>query len=792
MKTTIAPLRFEDRVPELRLSRVVGSCMRQTITALACWSLLAGVPISALLPRASAQADAGVDEAAARFRALVNADPFAGDESLGVTPDPLATDRNSSLADAELPTEDELLTQRFPVVDGEVLDAIAGVREREHRVSVELTSGLALIRHELTLESTATHAAEVRYRLALPAGAIPFSLEVCAEARGCRTGQIADPSQPLSDYDAAVLARGAYDAAEAPIAALDRSEDGRFLMVRASAIEALATGGDGARTPQSLIVRVAYSVPLEARGGVVRLSLPARGVDVRVADGEVRVHAEDLVVPRVDGVELEAGASTTQRSNQAIEIEAMVPRTWMTHADAWTIPCRAEPWALRGRTEHCTWVRAMSSRSTADVHNVVLALDVSPSMDAGASGLVPQVAMALLTQLPPHARVRLIAFAARGARVVAEGVAPSAITEDIIHRAMELPLGSATRFEALHEAISPWLTERDLRVVWIGDGGMTRSARALELAAQAHAAHVDFELVSVASRPATAALVQLNEVLGGHWVAVHEEALRSTQNEAGRAALREVVAASLASASPQRLVVSEASPHLLPAGASVAFVTRAAHVQSVQLGATIVRPVRASGDLALAIAARAANARRLVAARTSAPLVCAPEGVPVRPLTARVTRLLNHFGPAERRSCGAPALTPAVVEQRASLPSRALYRNLLRSVVPQLRECFRADRRGRAAYSIRAQLMLLISDQEVQDVRVEGDITDVLRTCMVSAIDALDVPAFDGAILARWPLHTEPSLPAARIELHPDLASAIDEFAPETAIPSRPSELTGQ
>ena len=766
--------------------------MRQTVMALACWSMLAGVPISALLPRARAQADVGLDEAAARFRALVNADPFAGDQSLGVTPDPLATDRNSSLADAEMPSEDELLTERFSVADGEVLDAIAGVREREHRVSVELAYGLAMIRHELTLESTATHAAEVRYRLALPAGAIPFSLEVCAEARGCRTGQIADPNQPLSDYDAAVLARGVYDATQAPIASLERSEDGRFLVVRASAIEALTTGGDGTRTPHSLTVRVAYSVPLEARGGVVRLLLPARGVDVRVADSEVRVVAEDLVVPRVDGVELEAGASITQRANQAIEIDAMVPRTWTTHADAWTIPCRVEPWTLHGRTEHCTWVRAMSSRSTADVRNVVLAIDVSPSMDAGASGLVPQAAMALLAQLAPHARVRLVAFAARSARVVAEGVAPSAITEDMIHRAMELPLGSATRFEALHEAIAPWLTERDLRVVWIGDGGMTRSARALELASQAHAARVDFELVSVASRPATAALLQLNDVLGGHWFAVHDEALRSTQNEAGRAALRELLAASLVAASPQRLVVSDDAPRALRPGASIVFATHAARVQSVQLQGAVVRPSRASGDLALAIAARVANARRLVAANPAALLVCAPEGVPVRPMTPRVTRLMNHFGPVERRSCGAPPAAVVVAELRASLPSRALYRNLLRSVVPELRECFRADRRGREAYSIRAQLMLLISDQEVQDVRVEGDIADALRTCMVTALDALDVPAFEGAILARWPLHTEPSLPAARIELHPDLASAIDEFAPDTAIPAHPSALTGQ
>jgi hypothetical protein len=741
------------------------------------------------LASAEAQADAGVDEAAQRFRELVNADPFAHDPPIAETPDPLATDSDSSLTDAEMPGEDEVITERFPVVHGEIVEAIAGVREREHRVAIELTSGLALIRHELTFESVATHAAEIRYRLAIPPGAIPYALEVCSETQGCRTGQLSDPTSRFSDYDAAVIANGPFDATQAPVAAVDRSEDGASLLVRASAIAALATNAEGARAPASLVVRVAYSLPLEARGSRVRFTLPSRGTDVRAASAEVRIHAEDWVLPRIDGVETEASTAVSQRANQALAIDAMVPRTWTTHADAWTTPCRVAPWSLRSRAEHCTWVRAMSSRSTVDAVNVVLALDVSPSMHAGASGLVSNTAMAVLAQLPEHARVRVVAFAARGERVIAEGVAPSSITEEALQRAMELPLGSATRFEALFGTIEPWLGERDLRVVWIGDGGLTRSESAMALASRARASRASFELVSVASRPLTASLAQLNEALGGHWISAHREALLSTRDEEGRAALRELLAASLVTRAPERLVVSNAEPRALLPGASVALATHGAAVSTVQLNGTPVRPARASGDLALAIAARVSDARRLVAAAPSAPLVCATEGSLVRPSTARVTRLLSHFGSAERRSCGAPQVAAAVVEQRAGFPSRALHRSLLRSVVPQLRECFRRDRRGRAAYSTRAQLTLLIADQEVQDVRVEGEITDALRACMVSAIDALDVPAFDGAILARWPVFTEASTPPPRIELHPDLSSAIDELAPQVAIPNRPEDL---
>lgn len=74
--------------------------------------------------------------------------------------------------------------------------------------------------------------------------------------------------------------------------------------------------------------------------------------------------------------------------------------------------------------------------------------------------------------------------------------------------------------------------------------------------------------------------------------------------------------------------------------------------------------------------------------------------------------------------------------------------------------------------------MLTLADQEIVDVRAEGAIEPALRACMVAAADALEVPAFDGVIVARWPLYSRPELPPPTLELHPDLASAIDRIGP--------------
>jgi hypothetical protein len=59
---------------------------------------------------------------------------------------------------------------------------------------------------------------------------------------------------------------------------------------------------------------------------------------------------------------------------------------------------------------------------------------------------------------------------------------------------------------------------------------------------------------------------------------------------------------------------------------------------------------------------------------------------------------------------------------------------------------------------------------------------------MVRAADGLEVPPFEGVILARWPLYSRPELGPPTLELHPDLATAIDAIATEHATPPAPSE----
>src|SRR5690606_19819844 len=70
----------------------------------------------------------------------IEADPFAGGEH-----DPLGMDRSDGL-EATVPTSaSEEVLAHVPAQAGEVLTAIAGVREASHEVSVELAHGLAIV-----------------------------------------------------------------------------------------------------------------------------------------------------------------------------------------------------------------------------------------------------------------------------------------------------------------------------------------------------------------------------------------------------------------------------------------------------------------------------------------------------------------------------------------------------------------------------------------------------------------------------------------------------------------------
>ena len=141
---------------------------------------------------------------------------------------------------------------------------------------------------------------------------------------------------------------------------------------------------------------------------------------------------------------------------------------------------------------------------------------------------------------------------------------------------------------------------------------------------------------------------------------------------------------------------------------------------------------------------------------------------------ARVTALPNRFAVVERRTCReAPSAAPRT-ERRSSLSRAALLRTLRQRIIPRARDCFRSDRRGRAEYSTQVELVLTLADMEVIDVRADGAIDPALRACMVHTADTLEVAPFEGVILVRWPLYSRPEMPPPTLELHPDLATAVD------------------
>jgi hypothetical protein len=292
-------------------------------------------------------------------------------------------------------------------------------------------------------------------------------------------------------------------------------------------------------------------------------------------------------------------------------------------------------------------------------------------------------------------------------------------------------------------------------------------------------------VISVADRPPVPALRALAVALEAPVVVAHDEALSAVRSGA-RDALVERTTFAVASDALEDAVWTEpgAAPRretLLP-GSAIGLASRAARA-SWTLAGVRAEARAAEGELARAIAARGLDAPRLVAADARPEdLRCGEDRQALHPSAtlARVTPLPNRFARVERRSCRAPASTAPTTTsaRRSGLSQAALLRELRRRIMPLARDCFRSDRRGRAAYSTEVALVLTLADREIVDVRADGAIEPSLRACMIAAADALEVPAFDGVIVARWPLYSRPELPPPTLELHPDLATAIDRIGP--------------
>jgi hypothetical protein len=99
--------------------------------------------------------------------------PLTNDPSdpIGIDRDPIAPAADSSKPEKPAPPSKARYGPEPPILSaqvGEVLTAAANVRERAHRIGIELSSALARVQVELELESAGDKPAEVQYRLAIP------------------------------------------------------------------------------------------------------------------------------------------------------------------------------------------------------------------------------------------------------------------------------------------------------------------------------------------------------------------------------------------------------------------------------------------------------------------------------------------------------------------------------------------------------------------------------------------------------------------------------------------------
>jgi hypothetical protein len=694
---------------------------------------------------------------------------------------------------------------------GEVLATVANVREAAHHVTVALAPSVALIDVKLSFESRAARPAELRYRLAVPDGSTLLAIEVCNDA-GCRDG-VADPTGELGAYDAAVLARPVGDqraTTPKPVAhaRLARDARGQALVLRAAPVAEASP----------LTLRVRYRAPTRMHGGVVRVLLPARGMDPQIAPAELQLNAPGLLDPRI-GRDPAAPHGVSVEPWSELALRAQLPSGAPARSEAWLEPCE---------TGTCASARAWAGPREASPLDLVIALDVSPSTEGPARGrLVPAVA-ALLAAAPPGSRVRALAFAARAQDIASEPLEPSALALAPFERAVnEAELGSATRFEAVWTHAREWLATRKkagLRrvIALVGDGGLTRGeADAFE---RARAAGVEVSAINTGDRGAAEAL--RSAIFRGSGV-VLDVGAEADAAARGRdpAPLAERLAA---------LFAPNVVPRLQLNGNG-----KSRELGPLRAGELVRIDEPARGAVSLVVSGRATTARRdgqqpgqrsLVAVdardlrtaqsdwpsaigrgtRPSRPIGEAAGGPPSREVAApsrssasssASRSSCDRRGPAQRQGgISSDAAPVALAEERVckpvpvakvrargelevgtGMPADPLLDMLRRRIMPVARGCFRRDRGGRPEYQKRAIFAFTLAEREVVDAKIEGKIPDALRTCLLKAVDTLDVPRFSGTVIVRYPLVTEAQPLSEQIELRATTAASLDRLFPEHA-----------
>lgn len=673
---------------------------------------------------------------------------------------------------------------------GDVLVAPPMVRETAHRVRIEWRAGLALVTTELHFENTGSHASEVKYRLPVPAAATLATLRVCTST-GCREGLATEPESHLTAYDDAVQARGSGSGLAVAHARMRQDERGHFIQLRAAPVT----------RSEALVATVSWMVETPVRNHNVRLMIPARGIDERAAPAEVTLSA-----PTLTGISLADGP--------------------------WTeVPVVLEPWRpigivgrlVRHKTPRVEWITTdcpngtcarlwiAAPFATPAASNVAIALDASASMRGPARGRVAPALAALLSLLPPERPVDVVAFAA-SARTLATATQAERLTiGPLIDAAQAEDLGGGTRLTAAWAVLEDWRArERDSaarQLVVIGDGTLSKQQEAVFREAARTGVAVSW--INLADTPTHADLRARVEETGGITLDAAPESDLAASGQRDTGPLEDLLSALLS----RSVVVAQVFPKLSSSartrinGGTIRSGSAMVWSGAVGPGAVVRvngKRVRASAlgrhqgkavarttgtfqlPLALSVAARGATQLEAVAPedviragedRPLPALKCDPRG-PAERLSG-VSSDLDPVSLAEPRQCRPVAVTTDTSpgpSPGTGMPSSPLLTMLRQRILPVARACFRRDRAGRAEYELRAVFELELSNQEVTEAQVSGEVPEPLRRCLIEAADHLEVPPFTGVVRARYPLRTQSEPLPNEIELSSGVAADLDRL----------------
>ena len=624
-----------------------------------------------------------------------------------------------------------------PRACAQTLEAPDDVREVRHRVDIALGPGVAEIEVRIALARSAAERAEIAYSLPLPEGASLVSAAACRASRCQRAGR----TGTHRSYAASLFAPGRGRATR-PVAAFVPGS--RALEVRAAPLSVAE--------PIELVLR--YVVPLEIHGGHAELVLPARSADPRLAPREVTLRAPGYAEPWI----AERSESGSVPADRPVHVRARLDRDVVTVA--------RHPGTGRARALVAEPARLVP-------HDVILAIDVSPSMLDVERGRTERAIAAILVALPAGSRVRALRFGARAEWVGDSWAEPGTLDAAELAAMPAGHLGSRTRYAALAPLVEDSLAAASSAplVVIVGDGWLEGP-----------------DFTALAARGARVVVANLADTRVETGVAMAARAVPGTlalelgETLAGRAG----VALSSVVAEPMRAVRlrREDGPTIEDAIASGESLEWSGADERVwiETGSRTVGASRATGSLGALLGARWEGPRYAIDPRAEQD---------TRKWTWRafggVHGALGGLdwavtGLGSGRVSRIARLRIAEVEIRGVLSASVLRRMMRRQLGPRVRGCFANARAGRRDFDVRAELRLVLAHREVLAASVGGRNVDAaLAACIVAGTDDLDVPPSYGLVVVSYPFVSEPEPRPEPVPLAPDLGALLDALAPPDA-----------